>query len=163
MDQQIPNNGLWQLSAAYWRYYLSNYETALRNKNKDLDDLDRMVWNELSKSIHARDEPHVNADEYRLVVSWKLKRGKHRPSLMKNARDLDDGTVIEASKNAFSSLEGDHTIPFNHLTNLRGCGPGTASALLAIADSAYPFMSDELLLVTVGRLSYTMPVSYWND
>lgn len=78
---------------------------------------------------------------------------------MKLAKDLDDGTVMQPSEKAFPSFEGDHTVSFNHLTNLRGLIPGTATALLALADLTDLFMSDQLLLVTFGRLSYTMLTS----
>lgn len=159
MKKPTPNEEFWNLSIPHWRYYFSNYEKALRIKNKDLVALDRLIWNDLPKSIHARDEPYTNSDEYRQVVSWKLMRGKNRPNLLNFAKALDNDSVIMASKNAFSNLNGNHTVPMNHLTVLKGCGPATASALLAVVDSSYPFMSDELLSLTLGHVTYNKAVS----
>ena len=71
-----------------------------------------------------------------------------------------DEQVISASTVSFARLaEGDVDAAMNALIALKGCGPATASAILAVRDETIPFMSDELLIVSQdGVRKYTLKV-----
>lgn len=100
------------------------------------------------------------------LIQWKGKRGKFRPALVKYAKEQDDVALREASKEAYDILSNQKDgecmdtsrvmEALGTLTKLRGIGPATASAILSAMDDRVPFMSDEALLVCLGKREYTV-------
>lgn len=158
---------MWTSDLSVWQKSLASYIAAIserqHQKNKSgLAELDAFVQKELPSAIASRSPPHITSAEYSRVVQWKLKRGKWRPRLQAFADATTPCEVKEASQHAFSHLRNGQTkTALNTLTALKGCGPATASAILAAADPSIPFMSDELLTMTQGpKRSYTIKVCY---
>lgn len=108
-------------------------------------------------------------------VDWKLTRGTWRPRLLDFAKQHSQATVKAASEAAVKALEAAdkpasrddrdaHASPderrvraaLKPLTELKGIGPATASALLAVVHPMCPFMSDELLQAVFGAREYTV-------
>lgn len=137
-----------------WTKALTGYPAAISMREKDqnkpdLVELDTFVFNELPLLVKAREPPSITHEEYCKVMKWKLKRGKWRPRLQKFADETSDEEIRKASAEAFKLLEEKEVKgAIDALTTLKGCGPATASSLLAAVDSLVPFMSDELLAAT---------------
>eukprot|EP00171_Calliarthron_tuberculosum_P020570 IDg20570t1 len=114
---------MWNADLAQWRRALLWYPTSIKlyeesSKTKsELAMLDNMIWDELGVTIAEREPSFIEADEYRRVIQWKLKRGKWRPRLQKFSDELSPDLIKT-----------------------------TASAILAACDKSIPFMSDELLV-----------------
>lgn len=157
---------MWDEPVSVWEHYRKSYEEAINEKHEDdsLSKLEAYVWEELPDDLQERAEKHITSEEYGKIVRWKLKRGKWRPRLQAFADALSDSQVIAASTQAFShifskdSSPGDVGGALKPLLDLKGCGPATASAVLAIAHESFPFMSDELLLLATGERKYTKAV-----
>lgn len=159
----------WDADVTEWRKALAWYPTAIKEYAKSLKTkeglvaLDKMLWVELGTAIMEREPSYIQADEYRRVVEWKLKRGKWRPRLQKFADELSPDLIKTHSEKALACLEqGNTRKAVFHLVELRGCGPATASAVLAACDNSIPFMSDELLVSIPcfkGQRDYSLAVS----
>lgn len=105
----------------------------------------------LGKTIHSRKEPHVTHEELVQVTKWKLIRGKNRPRLLDLVRINTELAVSQATKKAFKKVSKDLNSAISALTNLKGIGPQTASAVLCAGYPEHcPFMADEAMLATPG-------------
>lgn len=83
-------------------------------------------------------------------MKWKLMRGKYRPQLLDLVRINTELAVKSTSKKAFRKLPN-LSGAITALTNLKGIGPATASAILAAAfPEQAPYMADESMLSTPG-------------
>lgn len=157
-----------------WRHHLNGYDEAIAEKgaaattlgkagdsSDTLQELEKRTWSDLPRTMAGRHPPHMCRDEYARLVGWKLRRGKWRPGLQRYAEELSDATVVDASTRAFRLLaDASRAVGkvIGPLLELRGCGPATASAVLATMSSQFPFMSDELLMVATGERKYTKRV-----
>lgn len=157
---------MWNETLPVWEKAISEYPLALlhresqSNKSK-LRSLDKYVWEELPEDIRSRNPNNLTTAEYSKLIRWKLKRGKWRPRLLGFANALTDSQVETASTKAFELLKKeDRRGALDRFCELRGCGPATASAFLALMDQSVPFMGDEILVLTQGpKKSYTAKVS----
>lgn len=105
---------------------------------------------QLPKTIQSRKDKHLVHEELVKVMKWKLMRGKYRPQLLDLVRINTELAVKSTSKKAFRKLPN-LSGAITALTNLKGIGPATASAILAAGfpDQA-PYMADESMLSTPG-------------
>lgn len=150
---------IWNEPAIIWRQHWHHYDALIASKNSELPALEHFVFSTLPSVASSRNFPHVTGPEYAKLVSWKLKRGKNRPRLQAYANGLLESDVVAASADAIASMQADNPrVALQPLLKLRGCGPATASAVLAALSPDYPFMSDELLATTLGAAKYTVPV-----
>lgn len=143
-----------------WSYVLSQYKevlkarAALRTKKggpEELIRLDTWYQEQLPKIIQSRKPPHILHEELTQIVKWKLMRGKFRPRLMDLVRINTESAVLTASKKAFRRRPSELSQAITALTNLKGVGPATASAILAAAfPDDVPYMADESMLSTPG-------------
>lgn len=156
-----------------WQSMLRNYDEAVRRvaeskKKPDLVALDQWLWKEFPLAVGERSPPHCTKEELARIMQWKLLRGKNRPALLNLINQNEESAVRAVSQEAFrllfSSKEGPITgwkSSLIKLTELRGVGPATASAILAPLDttSSIPFMADETLeAVTNQKREYTLRV-----
>ena len=106
-------------------------------------ELDAWLLNELPNTIRSRSPSFMNQSEVSKLMSWKLTKGKWRPKLQMYVDALHDNDVIEATKQAFAQCdEQEWRQAFKHVTELKGIGPATASAILSAYDPAIPFMAE---------------------
>ncbi|KAF6136772.1 hypothetical protein GIB67_020094 [Kingdonia uniflora] len=136
-----------------WRYSLSTYQPLLQSLNKpDLIHLDDFYRNQLPPLLHQRNpNSFITKSELSKLMQWKLTRGKWRPRLLDSVSSLDETLVESASRKAFESLP-DVEKAISELTVLKGVGPATASAVLAVyTPDVAPFMSDEAMVAALGN------------
>jgi uncharacterized membrane protein YgcG len=112
---------------------------------------------ELPALLHARSPPKLTQPELARVVTWKLTKGKVRPNLQRYADEASPAAVEAASQKAFAFAAAGKLRPaIDALTELKGVGPATASAILAAFDPSVPFASDEALMAVVGTREYKL-------
>lgn len=120
---------------------------------------------QLAATVRARDPPHITGQELSAIMKWKLAKGKFRPRLQQFVDAADPGQVRTASTAAFKHLAhspGGAPKPacmrkaLEAMTAFKGVGPATASAVLALACDAVPFMSDEALEAALPKREYTV-------
>ncbi|GAA5825096.1 hypothetical protein JCM11251_006097 [Rhodosporidiobolus azoricus] len=134
---------------------LSQYPTslALRAKasksSKDLVELDEWYRGELRTLMAERrredkaGEAFLTQVELGKLMRWKLARGKFRPRLEALALSNPDSLVRSTTSSA-STAAPSSALPT--LASLKGCGPATSSAVLALwHPETEPFMSDEAM------------------
>lgn len=104
----------------------------------------------------------MTAAELSALMTWKLSKGKFRPRLQAFVDALSDEEVRPASETAFAALEAEPLTEralrdaLAALTAFKGVGPATASAALAAACPAVPFMGDEALAAALPKREYTV-------
>lgn len=64
---------------------------------------------------------------------------------------MKDVEVVDATSRAFLAIP-DAKAAVTALTELKGIGPATASAVLALFSPSFPFMSDEVITLAFGNL-----------
>ncbi|GFQ81035.1 uncharacterized protein TNCT_550621 [Trichonephila clavata] len=143
-----------------WTYVLSQYKEVLKEKAakrtkkggpEELIRLDTWYQETLPKIIQSRKPPFINHEELIQIVKWKLMRGKFRPRLTDLVRINTETAVLQISKKAFRKQPKELSQAITALTNLKGVGPATASAILAAAfPDEVPYMADESMLSTPG-------------
>lgn len=151
-------------------------------------DLDAFFYDglpsELSSSSVSSSTPNrrhpiaaLTPEQLARVVEWKLARGTWRPRLLDFARAAKEGDVAaaaeaaaEALSSSSSSGEAKNTTPpppsleavgraIDALSELKGVGPATATALLSAADPSVPFLSDEAGAAVLGSREYSRPAA----
>ncbi|KAG8198079.1 hypothetical protein JTE90_020909 [Oedothorax gibbosus] len=143
-----------------WTYVFSQYKEVLKEKAslrtkkggpEELIRLDTWYQEQLPKIIQSRKPAFIKHEELVQIVKWKLMRGKFRPRLTDLVRINTETAVFNASKKAFRKPPKDLSNAITSLTNLKGVGPATASAILTAAfPNEVPYMADESMLSTPG-------------
>ena len=142
---------------AMWQHELGRYDMAVKHvadqkKTNELVPLDKWLWTEYPLAVRSRDTPHISANELSKIMKWKLLRGKFRPALQALVEQNSDCNVIDISTAAIAVLDsGSWQDALKKMTELRGVGPATASALLAPLAPSVPFMADEVLEATTSK------------
>jgi len=152
-----------------WSKAFSAYDDNVRGrKSTKLTELDAFVTKEVPRRITERSPPHITGEEYVKIVEWKLTRGKNRPGLLNRAKELREDVVREASTKAFAAAreakkENELVQALAPLTDLKGCGPATASAVMSLCDERYAFFSDEAFVVAIGNKSSNYTLARYRD
>ncbi|KAL3945421.1 MAG: hypothetical protein SGBAC_000474 [Bacillariaceae sp.] len=157
------------LDSKVWQQIESQFDPLLSSV-KEIQIGNKQYENLKAKFAADSSKDCISKEELMTVVSWKFSVGKKRPALMKHLNSNTDTSVQECSKNAIAharSLEasgdwnGDDDIKccINHLTELSGVGPATASAVLSmIRPDIFPYMYDECIDTFLPKRTYTLPV-----
>ncbi|UYV60441.1 hypothetical protein LAZ67_1001168 [Cordylochernes scorpioides] len=142
-----------------WNYIYSIYKEVLKLKAaqstrkggaEELIRLDNWYQEELPKLIKARKEPHITHEELVQITKWRLMRSKFRPRLLDLVKINSERVVIQLSKKALKKMPN-FSSAIVALTNLKGVGPATASAVLAAGSPEHaPYMTEESMLSTPG-------------
>lgn len=117
----------------------------LKTKKPDeLIKLDNWYQNELPKKIKSRGkDAHMIHEELVQLMKWKQARGKFYPQLSYLIKVNTPRAVMAETKKAFRKLPNIESA-MAALSNLKGVGTATASAVLAAASpDIAPFMADE--------------------
>lgn len=128
-------------------------------------ELDRFFYEELPKQLTSLSA--LTAEQLARVVEWKLARGTWRPRLLDFAKAAKQADVAAAAGAAAKALAGsrgkggesDLGAAVDALSQLRGVGPATATALLSAADASIPFLSDEAGIAVLGAREYSKPAA----
>eukprot|EP00536_Pseudo-nitzschia_multiseries_P000128 jgi/Psemu1/178214/e_gw1.3.228.1 len=113
----------------------------------------------------------LSKDELLTVVAWKFSVGKPRHALMNHLRSNTEATVREHSSSGISIATARETATnksnvaanetkkaLQALMNLKGVGPATASAVLALArPDVFAYMYDEAIDCFMPKRTYTLP------
>ncbi|KND91336.1 hypothetical protein TOPH_04048 [Tolypocladium ophioglossoides CBS 100239] len=114
---------------------------------KTLQELDQYRYvDALDMFGSDKSQREMTLDHVKLLVEWKLRHGKFRPTLMSlvtsNPQPLTKSTIQAALHTYRTTANIPSTL--DALTKLRGIGPATASLLLAVHDpTRVIFFSDE--------------------
>lgn len=143
---------------AQFEFTLTKYQEALvtkahakSSKPENLIKLDKWFQTELPKKIKSRgtEGRFLTHEEIVQCIKWKLARGQFRPRLKDLVQMNTPRVVMQETKKAFRHIykKNDLESAVQALSNLKGVGPGLASAVLAAgAPHIAPFMADECLL-----------------
>ncbi|KAF9432675.1 hypothetical protein BGZ76_010459, partial [Entomortierella beljakovae] len=148
-----------------WEDTLSHYQETLEQhvsnkKDNSLIALDEWYQETLPSILKTREPKYIDSKELCQLMSWKLKRGKFRPSLAKLAESNADKDVKRISQEAFKLVPSNLKASIVKMSELKGVGPATASAILcAGAPDSVPFMADETMdsVPGLGTIAYTIP------
>lgn len=143
---------------AAWRDALAGYDAAISAlPSHRLAALDQWYRHELPTQVAQRSPRHLTHDEMVRVTEWKMARGVWRAPNLVLVQKNEPGAVEEATSLASSLL---HVLPkaISAVSALRGVGPATASAALAVlSPEAFPFF-DEIVagqVATLGPVAWT--------
>jgi hypothetical protein len=118
-----------------WHESLLRYHEAVTlvsdaKKKLELIDHDHWLWKDFPEAVSQRSPELITKEELTRIMSWKLLRGKNRPTLLSLIRQNEESTVRTVTINAIQQLRsGDWLEALKLLTELRGVGPGVYSSL----------------------------------
>lgn len=113
-----------------WHTTLRRYPEAIRlislkKKKSELIELDLWLWNDYPEMVRSRTPESISKDELTRIMSWKLIRGKNRPTLLNLIRQNQESLILSVTTQALESLRrGNWNEALEKLTELRGVGPG---------------------------------------
>ncbi|KAK0747838.1 hypothetical protein B0T21DRAFT_406414 [Apiosordaria backusii] len=136
--------------------YLSRYPACLevisnskgtKEGQKSLSELDAYRYGEALEQFGTKKPKQMTIDDAKLLVEWKLRHGKFRPSLLKLISSNEPKTLKETVQEAVAEYQKakEHLHrAIDILCQLKGIGPATASLLLAVhAPDNIIFFADE--------------------
>ncbi|KAF9142544.1 hypothetical protein BG015_000755 [Linnemannia schmuckeri] len=151
---------------AVWDSALALYPEAFKalaatKSDQSIIALDKWYQTEFPSLLASRSPCFINHEEIVKLVAWKLKRGKYRPALAKMVAEHTDAVVRRTSQEAFDiiSSKNDLKAAISKMSELKGVGPATASAILcAGAPDKVPFMADESVdsVPGLGKIAYNL-------
>ncbi|KAF5019560.1 hypothetical protein F66182_8433 [Fusarium sp. NRRL 66182] len=119
----------------------------VKDGQKTLEQLDQYRYNDALHTFNSSKQAHpMNLDDIKMLVEWKLRHGKFRPTLMKLVSSNDPADAQDIIRQALETYEksADVEATLGVLTKLKGIGPATASLLLSVHDaSRVIFFADE--------------------
>ena len=160
-----------------WEHASNKYNEMLKTKDgAKLVKLDKQI-NDLAKSwaSSTNNKSHSLTKEQLLeiIIEWKFTIGKRRNALLGKLRANTAASVNQSTKLAFETA---HSIPYNdtsnqytaqitaaamnHICELQGVGPATASAILCLCrPDIFAFMHDEVIeCLYDGKRGYTLKI-----
>ncbi|KAK0666156.1 hypothetical protein QBC41DRAFT_339328 [Cercophora samala] len=136
--------------------YLGRYPACLeaiskskgtKEGQKSLSELDAYRYGEALEQFGKSNPRQMTIEDAKLLVEWKLRHGKFRPSLLKLVSSNDPKTLKETIQKAvaqYHQAKKHWPQAMDILTQLKGIGPATASLLLAVhAPDNIIFFADE--------------------
>ena len=154
-----PSAILWPAtSLAAWKAALARYDEVIDAQGvAKLPGRERWYRDELPGLITVRKPPHVTLPDLVQITEWKMSRGTWRaPNLI--LVQSNPAAVVRATSASALARIPDPRAPIALLTELKGVGPATASAVLAAAAPAhYPFFDEDVAaqIPGLGRVAYT--------
>ncbi|OTB05673.1 hypothetical protein M426DRAFT_319658 [Hypoxylon sp. CI-4A] len=153
LDQNLlPNN----ISRDQFQQLLGRYDALIESisstkgakpDQKTLLELDRFRYHDLVESFRLDGKNReMTLDDLKLLVEWKLRHGKFRPTLMKLVSSNDETVAKHTIREAIEAYQADSDASkaLDRISKLRGIGPATASLLLSVHDPhGVIFFSDE--------------------
>ncbi|ETV81749.1 hypothetical protein H257_05341 [Aphanomyces astaci] len=154
------SSSLWKSAdAAEWRAMYDTYDNVRESLEDKLEALEKWFHAELPLLVRA--QGYITQSQLSKLMQWKLSKGKWRPRLQSFVDALTDKQVQDLSTKAFvACTKKSYREATAVLSELKGVGPATASAVLAAFDPAVPFMGDEALNALtseIGARQYTLP------
>lgn len=130
------------------------------------------LQNQFASSSPSKTKDFISKQELMDIVEWKFSVGKKRGALYKLLRSNSDEEVkscsqkaieiagsIPSTKMLFSEIEQAIETSINHLTQLKGVGPATASAVLVLVrPDIFCYMYDEAIDCFLPKRTYTLPI-----
>jgi hypothetical protein len=138
-----------------WQAALDSYADVIRAQNvKGLEEVDEWYRGEFPRLLAGRDPAFVTREELEQAARWKMKRGVWRERNRLLVISNPAGEVRKAARAAFAAIP-DPRLPVALLSELKGVGPATSSAVLAASrPDLYPFF-DELVAAQIPGLGPT--------
>ena len=159
-----------------WEHASNKYNEMLKTKDgAKLVKLDKQI-NDLAKSwassTNNKSRSLTKEQLLEIIIEWKFTIGKRRNALLGKLRANTAASVITATKLAFETA---HSIPYNdtsnqhttqitaamnHICELQGVGPATASSILCLyRPDIFAFMHDEVIeCLYDGKRGYTLKI-----
>ncbi|UKZ75445.1 hypothetical protein TrVFT333_003130 [Trichoderma virens FT-333] len=147
-----PHN---EITEEQFASYLSQYPTVVqtisqtkgaKNGQKTLTELDQYRYVEAVELFNLKKPTReMNLDDVKMLVEWKLRHGKFRPTLMSlvSSNPSSASETIQFAIKFYKSSK-DAGSALRILSELKGIGPATASLLLSVHDPENViFFSDE--------------------
>lgn len=143
-----------------WSSVEARFDEMLAAKHENLLSMDAQCREVFAASMdETKTVRFTKHDLLERVIPWKFAKGKARPMLWKTLRSNNDKDVQDVASKAFQLADqGKHKEATVALTELKGVGPATASAVLYFYSDDFPFMDDEVLEALYGRRTYTLSV-----
>ncbi|HEX3244584.1 MAG TPA: hypothetical protein VHX16_04200 [Chloroflexota bacterium] len=142
-----------------WQQALEAYPAVIETQGvSDLPELDRWYRQDLPELVARRDPRTIDLDELSKIVRWKMRRGEWRARNLALVRGNAPDQVDQCARAAFdASLPPRRALAA--FCELKGVGPATASAALAVArPSELPFLDDLIgsAISSTGKPEFTV-------
>ena len=163
------------INTELWTEIESQYQDMLKEKGgQELIDLEK-TCSELGKILKAqrnenkgKSSLYLSRDDLFQFVHWKFGKGKKRNALWKHLHANSDDFVKECTQTSlqkalilenFDDADGMREV-INELTQMKGVGPATASAILSfVRPDLFTFMDDEIIeALHPGKRDYTLKI-----